>query len=93
MLVRLISVLSSPIARYKLRAAWSDGKHTDFGATGYSDYTIHHDKERRRRYRIRHSRDRIGDPLTAGALSWHLLWGESIRLDKNITSFRTRFHV
>lgn len=90
---RLLSVDPSPIARYKQRAKWSDGSHTDFGATGYSDYTLHKDMERRRLYRIRHHADRIDDPHTAGALSWHLLWGDSTSLRANIRSFRQRFGV
>lgn len=91
--VRLLSVKPSPIARYKLRAEWSDGSHTDFGATGYSDYTIHKDIQRRRLYRVRHGGDRITEPKTAGALSWYLLWGESTLLKTNIRSFKRLFET
>lgn len=91
--LRLTTVVASPVARYKLRAEWSDGSHTDFGATGYSDFTIHKDVERRRLYRMRHARDRITEPRTAGALSWHLLWGDSTRLLANLRAFRSKFMV
>lgn len=91
--LRLVRIVPSPLEAKKLRAVWSDGRWTDFGARGYSDYTIHRDKERRRRYRIRHARDPIDDPRTAGALSWHLLWGESVSLRANIRAFRARFQV
>lgn len=91
--LKLLKVAKSPIARYKLRATWSDGTHTDFGATGYSDYSLHKDKERRERYRMRHRKDRITIPQTAGALSWHLLWGASTDISKNVTSFKRSFSV
>lgn len=95
--MKLQSITISPLQKFKLRATWltNDNKqqHTDFGARGYSDYTLHKDQERRRRYRIRHAKDHINDPLTAGALSWHLLWGPSSDLQRNIKSFRTRFRV
>lgn len=92
----LLTVTVSPIHKFKWRATWAgriSPSHTDFGANGYSDYTLHHDKERRRRYRIRHAKDRVHDPLTAGALSWHILWGPSTDMQRNIASFRSRFRV
>lgn len=91
----LSAVTVSPIRKFKWRASWTDASrsHTDFGASGYSDYTLHHDKERRRRYQIRHAKDRINDPLTAGALSWHILWGPSTDMERNIATFRARFRV
>ncbi len=49
-------------------------KKVSFGAKGYSDYTIHKDKDRRERYRIRHKRDHIRDPLSSGFWSWWVLW-------------------
>lgn len=91
--IRLVRLVQSPLATKKLRALWSDGRWTDFGALGYSDYTIHRDPERRRRYRLRHARDLIDDPRTAGALSWHLLWGESTSIHANLRVFRARFRV
>jgi hypothetical protein len=56
-----------------------------FGARGYSDYTIHHDKMRRDRYRRRHRHDAINDPLKPGFWAWHVLWGDSPDLQ---TAFR-----
>lgn len=93
MRIKLRSISASPIARFKLRATWSDDSHTDFGATGYSDYTLHGDTKRRNSYRARHQNDRITTPNTAGSLSWYLLWGASTNLNRNITSFKKRFKV
>lgn len=63
-------------------------KKVSFGAKGYEDYTIHKDKERRTKYRQRHSRDNIHDPTSPGFWSWWVLWGESTSLDKNMKAAR-----
>lgn len=50
-------------------------KTTSFGATGYSDYTIHKDDDRRKRYIERHkNKENWNDYMTAGSLSFHILW-------------------
>jgi len=67
-------------------------KTTYFGAAGMSDYTINKDKERRQRYRDRHSKDlETGDPTRAGYLSYYILWGDSTSVRENIASFKNRF--
>lgn len=58
-----------------------------FGAFGMSDYTLHHDAERRARYIRRHQkRENWGSSgrLTAGFYSKHLLWGPTTSLSKNL---------
>jgi hypothetical protein len=57
------------------------GKEVAFGARGYEDFTIHHDVERRERYRTRHQRDRLDDPYAPGFWSMWALWGDSDDLD------------
>lgn len=48
---------------------------TDFGAKGYSDYTIHKDPERKERYLKRHKKNEDwNDFLSAGSLSRYILW-------------------
>lgn len=69
-------------------------KTTHFGSSGMSDYTIHKDKERRKRYRDRHRKDlKTGDYTRAGYLSWYLLWGPSTSLRTNISSYKKRFNL
>ena len=93
-MVKLVRVVASPRANHKWRAEFDNGTHTDFGAAGMSDYTQHHDKERRERYRARHLRDlQTGDPTRAGYLSWFLLWGESTSLARNLADYRRRFEL
>jgi len=54
-------------------------KTVRFGARGYEDYTIHHDKERMKRYVDRHEKredwTRAGK-YSAGFWSKHLLWSK-----------------
>ena len=52
-------------------------KKVSYGAAGMSDYTKHHDKERRERYRSRHASDHIDDPYKPGFWSWWHLWGNT----------------
>ena len=55
-----------------------------FGARGYMDYTQHHDKLRRYRYRLRHQRDKIHDPTKSGFWAWRVLWGPSTNIQINL---------
>lgn len=68
-------------------------KRVHFGGSGYSDYTKHKDKERRRLYRSRHRNDRINDPETPGSLSWYILWGDSTSMKENIKKFKNKFRL
>ncbi len=54
-------------------------KTVHFGASGYSDYTIHRDQKRKRRYINRHRSRETWNKSginTAGFWSRWLLWGE-----------------
>ena len=53
-IVMKIILNKSPIVEKKYRVTFPDGSHVDFGAKGYSDYTIHKDPIRMRRYITRH---------------------------------------
>ena len=64
---------------HKFMAIFPDGKVVRFGRKGYSDYTIHRDKVRMKRYLTRHrSREnwtRSGR-YSAGFWSRRILWSE-----------------
>lgn len=80
--------------KHKWVAVFKDGTRVPFGAVGYQDFTQHHDRLRRANYLSRHkSRENWNNPKTAGALSRHLLWGESTSLQTNLASFRRRFSL
>jgi hypothetical protein len=71
-----------------------DGREftTRFGAVGMSDYTIHHDPERRARYLNRHKgNEDWNEPTSAGSLSRHLLWGPSTSFSENLRLYKRRF--
>ena len=66
-------------------------KTTHFGAANYSDYTIHKDPQRKKRYLNRHrSNENWNDPTTAGALSRWVLWNKPTLRD-SIKDYKRRF--
>lgn len=72
-----------------------DGKIVRFGAKGYSDYTIHQDKERKARYISRHrSREdwKKSGIKTAGFWSYWLLWNQKT-IDSSIRDIENKFKI
>jgi hypothetical protein len=63
--------------KHKFKAIFPEGRTVHFGAKGYSDYTIHGDRARMKRYVARHRRrenwGRTGR-YTPGFWSRWLLW-------------------
>lgn len=81
------------VAPHKWVAIFDDGKRVNFGHADYQDYTQHHDKERRRLYRIRHKTDlETGDPRKAGFLSYYILWNKPT-MEESIADYKRRFHL
>jgi hypothetical protein len=97
--MKLIDLVKSPKPDKKFRAVFVDEKtgrkrQTDFGAKGYDDYTLTHDKEQRERYRERHKKDlKTGDETRAGYLSYDILWGDSTSIQKNLAAYKSKFHL
>ena len=61
----------------KYDAVVNDKKTVSFGAKGYSDYTIHKDPERKKRYDQRHKKNEDwSDPTTAGFYAKNILWNK-----------------
>lgn len=76
----------------KFMAIFDDGKKVHFGATGYSDFTLHRDSARKQRYIARHSkREDWNNPRTAGALSRWVLWNKP-SLKASIEDYYRRFY-
>lgn len=91
--MKLISIVPSPNKTKKFRATFSDGTHTDFGATGYEDYTIHKDDKRKSSYIQRHSRnENWNDYKSAGSLSRWVLWNKT-GLRASIMDYKRRFKL
>ena len=92
-----IKETSKPKKKMEAKFKDKDGnvvKTTYFGAKGYSDYTIHKDKERRSRYRKRHKKDlNTNDFTRAGYLSYYILWGEATNLRDAVKAYKKRFNL
>lgn len=96
MSIKLVSIKKSIKPTKKYTAEFTvDGKQkmVHFGAEGYTDYTLGATDAQRDAYRARHRNDRIDEPMTAGALSYYLLWGNSRSLNKNISLFKKQFKI
>lgn len=90
-----ITPSDSKTKKYKAVFTYDDGKTktTQFGAKGYTDYTINKDKSIRDRYRKRHEKDlKTNDPTRAGFLSYYILWGDSTSLKTNIKNYKKKFN-
>jgi hypothetical protein len=86
----LVKLIKSPNKEKKYRAIFNDGTHTDFGAKGYSDYTIHKDYDRMKRYDSRHKRREDWNKMKSrGALSKWILWNKP-SLKGSIADYRRR---
>jgi hypothetical protein len=59
----------------KLAAVFPDGHRVDFGASGYSDFTLHKDPDRKKNYLSRHRND-PKSIRTAGGLARDILWSK-----------------
>jgi hypothetical protein len=92
----LTSVEKSPLAGKKWRANFKDGdkrKHTDFGAEGMEDYTMHKDPKRKELYRKRHAKDlNTNDPTRAGYLSMYILWNKPT-ITESIADYKKMFKM
>lgn len=96
--LRLSKLTRSPIKGKKLRAHFSDGTHTDFGASGYKNYggvgkERHLDKDRKQRYISRHKkRENWNNPKSAGALSRWILWNKETQ-SESVKDYKRRFNM
>lgn len=92
-MVKLVKVVPSTNFTKKYDAHFSDGTKTSFGASGYDDYTQHHDEERRKAYRSRHKKDlETNDPTRAGYLSYYILWNKPT-LKASIEDYKRMFNM
>ena len=94
--MKLIKIRPSKSKGKKYSAFFMDkGKEkvVHFGATGYSDFTKGASEDQRKNYRSRHSTGSYAKPDTANALSYHILWGESKSILKNIEQFKKKYNL
>jgi hypothetical protein len=100
--MKLVAISRSTHPEKKWQALFKDEstgrtKTIHFGASGMDDYTIKKDKEQRDRYRTRHHKDlstaSSKNGVSAGALSYYVLWGDSTSMAVNIQNYKKRFRL
>ena len=85
----------NPDSVKKFKVTFPDGRSVKFGARGYSDYTIHQDKERMERYLARHrTRENWTKKGIRSAGFWArwILWSDPT-LKKAINTTETEFGI
>ena len=94
MVTKLLKIVPSTNKQKKFDAHFeisSKKKKVSFGSKGASDFTIHKDIERKKRYLDRHrKRENWNDPVTAGSLSRHILWSKTT-LKESTKDFKKKF--
>ena len=72
----------------------SNHKSTSFGDPNGTTYIDGASEQTKDAYIARHKvRENFNDPITAGSLAYHLLWGDSRSFRKNIDAFKKRFKL
>lgn len=95
---KLIKITQSDRKGKKLMAVFENKKTgrtktTHFGADGMSDFTIHKDEARKKRYLDRHRKnENWNDPTSAGALSRWILWNKP-SYKASVKDFKSRFNL
>ena len=96
-MVKLISIRSSKNPDKKWTAIFKldsgKEKKVRFGQKGATDYTVGASLTQRKSYRARHSVDNLHDPMSAGALSYYILWGDSRNMNSNIQTYKRKFNI
>lgn len=90
----MFKLTKSPLKTKKWRITHGN-KNIHFGAKGYSDYTIHKDVKRKKRYIARHSINENWNKSgihTAGFWSRWLLWNKPT-LEESIKDTEKRFSI
>lgn len=94
MLLKLLQIKRSSKPDKKYDAVFErDGrsKTISFGTAGMSDFTKHHDEDRKNRYLKRHSKhEDWNKPDSAGALSRWILWNKPT-VESGIKSYKNKF--
>lgn len=94
--IKFIKLTKSKDNKYKyIITLLVDNKQMNikFGAHGYSDYTIHKDKEKKQRYINRHKElEDWNNPLSRGSLSRYILWNKETIKD-SLMDYLKRFNI
>ena len=86
-----IKLTKSPNPQKKFRVVFPSGRAVDFGATGYSDYTVHKNPLRMRAYVVRHGG--VVPKRVREAPNPRVVHDEMLRVDKSVKETWTRAGV
>jgi hypothetical protein len=96
-MVELLSVTTSKRKDKRLTAKFKVGGRTEsvsFGLKGGKTYVDGRTWAEREAYLARHRpREDFGNPLTAGSLASHILWGKHDTITQNVFAFKKRFKL
>jgi hypothetical protein len=88
-----MKIIKSPNPLKKYRALFNNGRHTDFGASGYDDYITSKSEVKKRAYLARHRvNENWQDAYSSGALARWILWNLPT-LEASIADYNRRFSV
>jgi hypothetical protein len=89
-----MEIYDSPRKAKRLVAIFKDGTTIHFGSKNSKTYIDHGDDVKRANYIARHRvNEDWNNPKTAGSLAYHILWGDSSDIHKNIREFKRRFNL
>lgn len=93
--MRFESIKQSTRKNKKLMITFSNPKKTiHFGSKNSKTFLDHNDKKKRENYILRHQvNENWNDPVTAGTLSFYLLWGSSTDLNTNLKKYLNHFNI
>jgi len=88
-----MKIVKSPLSSKKYRAIFDNGKHVDFGASGYDDYILSGNDVKKKAYIARHRvNENWNDPYSSGCLSRYILWNKKT-LKESIEDYKKRFNM
>ena len=88
-----VNIYDSDKPNKRYVAIFSDGKIVYFSSPNYSNYTIHHDNQRKERYLKRHQKlERWYDFQTPGALARWITWNKKT-IEESIKDYKQRFNL
>ena len=93
--MKLETIKQSTRRNKKLMITFSNPKTTiHFGSKNSKTFLDHNDKKKRENYILRHkANENWNDPLTAGTLSFYLLWESSTDLYTNLDTYLKHFNI
>ena len=77
----------------RMKVVFDDKKTVHFGSKTGSTFIDHKDPKKKKAWEARHKvRENWNDPMTAGALSKHILWNKT-SLEASIKDYKKRFSM